>query len=581
MNIPLRQYWDLLARHIKPQIKRFWLLTFLLLSSIGMQVISPQITRYFIDAAEAGAPNRSLLIAALSFVALAVLQQILAVSGRYVGENVAWTATNALRSELARHCLYLDMSFHNDTSPGQLIERIDGDVAKLANFFSQLVIRVIGSLILLAGILVALYLEDWRVGLVFTVYSALGLLAFNSVRGLAVPHEKARRQANADLMGFIEERMAGTEDIRSSGAVEYVMRGLYKLHYTVLGHWRKASMRYVIVHMVGGGMITLGSVMAIVAGFYLHREGLVTIGTVYLLIHYTNLLARPIRDLTRQIEDLQTIGASTQRLSELRAIKPKTNDGSGIDFPPGPAGIEFAQVSFAYIEEEPVLRNVSFELQAGRVMGLLGRTGSGKTTLARLVFRLFDPTLGSILLQGHDIRRAKLRSLRQRVAMVTQDVQLFQATVRDNLTFFDHSISDQRIRQVIDELELSDWYASLPEGLDTRLETGGRGLSAGEGQLLAFTRVFLRDPGLVILDEASSRLDPATEQRIERAVDRLLQDRTAIIIAHRLGTVERADDIMILDGGEIAEIGLREALAADSSSRFHHLLQTGLEEVLA
>jgi ATP-binding cassette subfamily B protein len=220
-------------------------------------------------------------------------------------------------------------------------------------------------------------------------------------------------------------------------------------------------------------------------------------------------------------------------------------------------------------------------LEPGTVLGLLGRTGSGKTTLARLVFRLYDPAAGRIRMNGVDIRQSRLKALRQRVAIVTQDVQLFQASVRDNLTFFRPDISDERISEVIEDLELADWYQSLPQGLDTRLETGGRGLSAGEAQLLAFTRVFLRDPGLVILDEASSRLDPATEQRIERAIDKLLRNRTAIIIAHRLGTVHRADDIMILEDGSVAEYGNRERLAADTASRFHHLLQTGLEEVLA
>ena len=211
---------------------------------------------------------------------------------------------------------------------------------------------------------------------------------------------------------------------------------------------------------------------------------------------------------------------------------------------------------------------------------MLGRTGSGKTTLARLLFRLYDPTAGQIALDGVDIRQARLRDLRQRVAIVTQDVQLFQASVRDNLTFFDRRIPDERIHEVIEELELGEWYQSLSDGLDTRLETGGRSLSAGEAQLLAFTRVFLRDPGLVILDEASSRLDPATEQRIERAVDKLLKDRTAIVISHRLGTVQRADGIMILEAGRVIEHGEREGLASDPSSRFYGLLETGLEEVL-
>jgi ABC-type multidrug transport system fused ATPase/permease subunit len=167
------------------------------------------------------------------------------------------------------------------------------------------------------------------------------------------------------------------------------------------------------------------------------------------------------------------------------------------------------------------------------------------------------------------------------VALVTQDVQLFQASVRDNITFFDRSIPDERILAVIGELGLGDWLAGLPKGLDTKIETGGRSLSAGEGQLLAFTRVFLRDPGLVILDEASSRLDPATEQLIERAIDRLLRGRTAIIIAHRLGTLHRTHSVMILEAGQIIEYGEREKLAADPATRFHDLLRTGMEEVLA
>jgi ABC-type multidrug transport system fused ATPase/permease subunit len=243
--------------------------------------------------------------------------------------------------------------------------------------------------------------------------------------------------------------------------------------------------------------------------------------------------------------------------------------------------VEFDHVSFAYHEEQPVLRDISFQVAPGTVLGLLGRTGSGKTTIARLIFRLYDLQDGVIRLHGTDIRQATLEELRHRVAYVTQDVQLFQASIRDNITFFDGSIPDERIMAVIDALELRDWFTSLPDGLETRLQTGGRSLSAGEAQLLAFTRVFLRDPGLVILDEASSRLDPATEALIERAIDHLLASRSAIIIAHRLGTLHRADDILVLDDGQVLEYGTRKALLADTDSRFYHLHQTGLEEVLA
>jgi ATP-binding cassette subfamily B protein len=232
-----------------------------------------------------------------------------------------------------------------------------------------------------------------------------------------------------------------------------------------------------------------------------------------------------------------------------------------------------------------VLHELSFRLRPGTALGLLGRTGSGKTTLTRLLFRLYDPESGMVRLGNHgsvvDLRQVSLANVRQRVGMVTQNIQLFHATVRDNLTFFDDRIPDERILEVLRAVGMEAWLRALPHGLDTLLESGGGGLSAGEAQLLAFTRIFLQDPGLVILDEASSRLDPATEHLIERAVDRLVQGRTAIIIAHRLGTVQRADEILILDHGRIVEHGPRAALASDPASRFYGLLQTGMEEVLA
>ena len=238
-------------------------------------------------------------------------------------------------------------------------------------------------------------------------------------------------------------------------------------------------------------------------------------------------------------------------------------------------------LSFGYDADALVLRRIQLRLGAGRVLGILGRTGSGKTTLTRLLFRLYDPTAGAIRLGGVDLRAARLVELRRRVGVVTQEVQLFHATVRDNLTFFDDTVADEHILAVLDRLGLQAWYAALPAGLDTLLAAGtSGGLSAGEAQVLALVRVFLKEPGLVILDEASSRLDPATEQLVEHAVDALLSGRTGIVIAHRLATVLRADDILILENGEIVEYGPQAELRRDPASRFSHLLQVGLDEVL-
>jgi ATP-binding cassette subfamily B protein len=580
LKIPFRQHWDLLAKYIRPQKMRFILLAVLLFSSIGLRLINPQIMRYFIDTTQSTKETQSLLLAALAFIFVAIIEQVVGIGATYFGENVAWTATNALRAEMAHHCLHLDMSYHNNVSPGELIERIDGDVAELSNFFSQMVIRVLGNLLMLIGILIALLMEDWRIGLAFSVFTITTLLVLNAVRGIAIPYQKKFREAMADLFGYLEERLAGTEDIRSSGAVDYVVLGVYKLSVRILGHWRNASRRFILVRFAAGVLMTGGVTISLVIGFSLFQAGVITIGTAYLVVTYTNLLRRPIRELTQQMENLQNVGAATERLSELSAIQATITNGPGAEIPSGALSLAFESVHFAYKDGEAVLEEIDFVLKPGSVLGLLGRTGSGKTTLARLVFRLYDPTQGRVFLGGVPLTQPHLKPLRERVALVTQDVQLFQASVRDNITFFNRSITDDQIHEVIQELGLAEWLQGLPDGLDTKLETGGRSISAGEAQLLAFTRIFLRNPGLVILDEASSRLDPATEQLIERAIDRLLQDRTAIIIAHRLGTLHRTHEIMILEDGRVIEHGNRAQLAADTSTQFNRLLNTGLEEVL-
>ena len=581
MNLPLKAYWDLLSQHIRPQKGRFILLAALLFGSIGLRIFAPQVMRNFIDSALAGEALQTLVNTALLFIGIALVQQGVAVGVTYVGENVAWTATNNLRAELARHALNLDMRFHNDHTPGELIERIDGDVTELATFFSQFALNLVSNGLLLVGILIALFLEDWRAGLAFAVYSVATILVLGRLKDIAVPHQRARRQAEAEMYGFLEEQLAGMEDVRSSGAVDYSIRELFRHQAGILTHNRRAHFKRWIIENSMGLALTLGTLLAITSGYWLFSAGLITIGTVYLFVHYINLLEEPLWAMTHEIESFQTIGACVERLTEFRSFKADVVEGNREHVPAGPLALSFKDVSFSYNGSDPILEGLSFRLAPGAVLGLLGRTGSGKTTLARLIFRLYDVTGGSISVNGVDLREFRNEALRHSIAIVTQDVQLFRASVRDNLTFFDRSIPDEKIIATLEELEMGDWFRSLPKGLDSELDIGSRSLSAGEAQLLAFTRVFLRDPGLVILDEASSRLDPATEARLERAVDRLLQNRTAIIIAHRLHTLHRADEIMMLEKGVVVEYGERALLASDPRSRFYQLLQTGLEEVLA
>jgi ABC-type multidrug transport system fused ATPase/permease subunit len=569
----------MLGTYLRPQGRRVGLLALLLLGSIGLQLLNPQILRRFIDSARQGAADETLAVAAGLFLLVALVQQASAVSATYLSETIGWTATNALRAELLRHCLRLDPSFHKTRTPGELIERIDGDATALANFFSQLVIQVAGNLVLLVGVLILLWGTDWRIGLLMTVFSGIVLLALNRIQALAQPMWKVARQRSAELYGFIEERLAGTEDIRSSGAQPYTMRRLYQHMGDQLRDERRARLTGRLVWTTSDLFFTLAGAAVFLLAARLFWRGGLSIGTIYATTFYIGLIRRPLTQITRQAEDFQKASAGIARIEELLSTRSAIDEGGHIPLPAGPLSVAFRGVRFNYhLEGEPVIDDLSFPLPAGRVLGVLGRTGSGKTTLTRLLFRLYDPRAGAIELGGVDLREAPLQELRRRVGMVTQEVQLFHATVRNNLTLFDARYSDEQILAAIDTLGLRPWFEKLPEGLGTLLASGGSGLSPGEAQLLAFTRIFLRDPGLVILDEASSRLDPATEQLIERAVDHLLADRTGIIIAHRLHTVHRADDILILEGGSVAEYGDRRDLLRDPESRFSQLLRTGLEE---
>jgi len=308
----------------------------------------------------------------------------------------------------------------------------------------------------------------------------------------------------------------------------------------------------------------IGNATALGVGAYLYLQETFSLGAVYMVVHYTNMLLAPINHIMFQLEDLQRAGASVERVSELAQIQSVLKSGRGDPLKTGGLSVQFDRVTFGYPEGEPVLRDINFTLAQGRVLGLLGRSGSGKTTMTRLLFRLYDPWQGSILLGDTDVRHAHQADLCDRIAMVTQNVQLFQGSVRDNLTLFDGAISDEHLYKAIEALALEDWFNTFSSGLNTELVSDGGGLSAGEAQLLAFARVFLlKDPDVIVLDEASSRLDPATEQHLEKAVDRLIENRTAIVIAHRLETVTRADDIMILDAGGIVEYGVRSKLEKD------------------
>ena len=577
-RVPLRQYLSLLTHYLKPQWFRVILLAVFMFGGIGLSLLNPQILRYFIDTAKAGGALQNLLIAGGLFLTVGIFGQVVTLISSYLGQDVGWRATNRMRGDLAFHCLNLDMSFHQQYTPGEMVERVDGDTTALSNFFSEFVLQVVGSTFLLAGVVIMVSREDWRIGAALTVFIVIAFGIYNFIRSIAVPAYTAEREGYSKLYGFIEERLIGIEDIRTNGGDAYTMDRFYDVNSDAYRQVLRSQIMGEIVQAITRIMFALGLAISMGMGIYLYREGGFTIGTVFLVVQYTAMLRHPLDQIGRQLNDLQRATAGLQRIEALQRTTSRIQDGTETLPTSGAISIEFDDVTFNYIEGDPVLKKVSFNLAPGKVLGLLGRTGSGKTTITRLLFRLYEPNMGEIRLGGMSIAKVQLDNLRQHVGLVTQDVQLFYATVRDNITLFDPTIADSQILVVIEDLGMSVWYESLPKGLDTVITSGG--LSAGEAQLLAFARVFLKDPGIIILDEPSSRLDPATEQQIDRAVQKLLHNRTGIIIAHRLGTVERVNEIMILEDGEIREYGDREHLVQNPNSRFSQLLKTGLEEVI-
>ena len=577
----LKRYWRLLAHYLRPQGTRITLLAITLAGTIAVQIATPLVASRFIDRAIALGSMRDLTSLALLTMALALAGQGLAVAETYLAEHVSWAATNALRADLAAHLLRLDAPFHTAHTVGEMIERVDGDVGTLARFFSRFVVYVLGNGLLILGVLGLLFQVQWQIGLGLSAFVVVALIAMLRIRTVATPLWAAERQASADFYGFLGEYLAGLEDVRSSGAGAFVLRRCAEVMRSWLAVSVKAQMRGYAMVATSQGLFGLGAAFALGLSAVLYRDGALTVGTVYLIFRYTDMLRQPTEQIRNEVQDLQQADASLGRVEALLSTVPSLADGPSDALPPGPLAVELDGVSFGYVDGSPVLRDVSVSVAPGRVLGVVGRTGSGKTTLTRLLPRFYDPRQGVVRLGGVDVRTVSLAAVRERIGLVSQEVHLFNASVRDNLTLFDDSVSDERISSVLQTLGLASWLQALPGGLDTPLGPDGAGLSAGQAQVLACARVLLRDCDLVILDEASSRLDPATERLVHRALGRLLAGRTGIIVAHRLSTFAYADDILVLDDGQIREHGARRDLAADPTSHFARLLRAAAEGVPA
>ncbi|MCX4845665.1 ABC transporter ATP-binding protein [Streptomyces sp. NBC_00893] len=566
----MRRRLHLLLSYLAPNWRTAVFLLVLLFAEVGLSLWNPQLLGRFIDRAKDGADVDTLVRIALVFIALTVAHQIVVSVAGYFAEDLGWRATNRMRMDLTDHCLDLDLGFHKEKTPGELIKRVDGDVATLAQFFSTFTFQIFANLLLSLGILAVSFGVDWRLGLILLVFSLVVIPVLRRTQRVASPYFHRLRQDNADIAGFLEERIMATEDIKANGSDAWTRGRLDALLERLRRTMRSESVAFRASSSALELSVAGATAAILVASALLLRGGGITLGTVYVSYFYASLLSLTLFRISNRVDGLQTAIAGMDRIAELserRTAVPDTGHGT---LPEGRLSLSFDDVDFAYVDGRPTLRRVGLRLPAGESLGLLGRTGSGKTTIGRLLYRGMDPQQGSVRLGGVDIRTVPLAELRSRVGVVTQDVHVLHASVRDNITLFDPDVRDERIEEAMSVLGMREWLDALPEGLDTVISDGA--LSAGQAQLLTFARVFLRDPDVVLLDEASSRLDPATERIVGAAVRKLLQGRTAIVIAHHLDTVGQLDHIAVLEAGEVAESGPRGELAGTEGSRFSALL---------
>jgi ATP-binding cassette subfamily B protein len=427
---------------------------------------------------------------------------------------------------------------------------------------------------LVAGMIVVLTVLDWRLGIGMAGYVALALFVVLQSRDRAISESSEEMGALGRLYGGIEERLTAAEDLRANGAANHVAWRFIEDSEEVLTSAVRRERAFLVMWWFVQGAVAAGWVLALVLGAILTNANVISLGTAFLLFQYVLLIARPLEEVVHELETVQKANGAMERVVDLLSVRSVIVDNGATSPPAGPLSIDAATIGFDYGDDQPVIRDVDIDIAAGRSVGIVGRTGSGKTTFSRLLLRLVEVTAGELRLGGVLIADIPINELRHRVGLIPQEVELFAGTVRDNVTLFDNTPADADVVAALKRVGLE----SLAEGgIHRQLGAAGAGLSAGEAQLLALARVWLRDPDLLVLDEATARVDPDTERRLEDAISALMEGRTTLVIAHRLSTLRSVDEILVFEHGRVVEHGPRVDLIGDDDSKFANLLTLSLE----
>ena len=494
--------------------------------------------------------------------------------------TVSETALGSLRSRTFRHIHDLSMLHQQSERRGSLVSRVTGDVDQITQFLQTGGVMLFLSVgqVVVTTVVMAVY--SWQLTLVvFAAFLPAAIIIRLFQRRLAAVYRTVRERTGV-LLGAVGESVVGATVIRAYGVAGRTEKRLDEAIDSLQTAQRRAMRTSVTSFSTGELAAGVALAAVVVVGVLIGIGGGISVGELTAFLFLVTLFIQPVQIATEVLNEAQNAVAGWRRVLDVLDIEPDVADPGtlGVPLPPGPLSVRFREVAYRYPGGPVVLDDVDLEIPAQTRVAVVGETGSGKTTFAKLLTRLMDPASGEVLLSGTPLTSVRFDSLRRRVVMVPQDGFLFDATVAENIRFAEPGLTDDDLDLAFTQLGLADWLAGLPNGLKTPVGERGEALSVGERQLVALVRAYVADPDLLVLDEATSAVDPATEVRLQRALDAVTRGRTTVAIAHRLSTAQSADEVIVVDAGRVVQRGPHAELLTDTDSIYAKLYASWLEQ---